>query len=315
MFNKDVLSFDIGTYNTKVIMGKGMGKKVKIKEAFTFRTPEGSVEDGQILNAEALKEKIQRSIREKDIRTKLVTFSIASTKAVMRELVLPCTNEKKIEAMIPFELSKHIPITVSDYVIDYVVLEVFNEGKVKKSRINVVALPKYIVKRYYDLCNELDMIPTSLVLHAIGSSWYFKDKPIVKSADENVVLIDLGHSCTNCSIIRDGKLLFNRIISVGLVDNMKGMTESEYIEKCMDELKLVFRFYLSIKNENKLDRIVLLGGGSKLDDIRRCIQEKLERPTEVFRDKGKFIINKKNKDILISQYFNAASALLLDKGR
>ena len=48
MLNKQILSFDIGTYSTKVVLGKGSGNKATIKEAFSFPTPAGTVEDGQI---------------------------------------------------------------------------------------------------------------------------------------------------------------------------------------------------------------------------------------------------------------------------
>ena len=65
--------------------------------------------------------------------------------------------------MVPFELAKHLPITVEDYIIKYMPLEVFIENKVKNIRVMTVALPRFMVKKYLELCNGIALNPLALI--------------------------------------------------------------------------------------------------------------------------------------------------------
>lgn len=320
MLNQEIISFDIGTDNTKIIVGKGTRNNVSVNRAFTFKTPAGTVEDGQILEIKDFKKELFNKLQERKISCKMAAFSIASTKVIMRELVLPYVNDNKMEAMVPYELTKHLPITIEDYIIKFITLEVFSEEKIKKSRILVIALPRFIAKKYWDLCNELELKPVGLSLHATGAMSFFKDKPALYNAEEVVALIDLGHSSINCSIIGKGKLLFNRLLLTEELTESNGqdiLQDSfdeklrEGIDKRLEEIKLVFQFYISLQNQNKIDRIILLGGGSKIRNIEKYVEEKLDRPTGILKDNAKIAV-KGNGEFPLYQYFNAISALTMN---
>ena len=324
MFKKEMLSFDIGTYSTKVVLGKGNKNKVMIKEAFSFPTPVGAVEDGEILNSAPLKEEILRKLDEKNIYTDKALFTIASTKAITRELTLPYINEKKMEAMVPYELPKHLPIAVDNYVIKHLTLDIFKEENIKKAHILVIALPKHIVKKYWDLCTELEMEPTILTLHGIGGGGFFSQKAF---ANETLALIDLGHASINCNIVSEGKLVFNRIVSTAGLKvspekfanydkNISPVSYSRNVEatinKWLEEIKLVFRFYFSLQNKSQIDRIILLGGAANIPNMAEYFEERLERPTTVLQENENVIYRGYNESFSLNQYFNAISALSLD---
>ena len=77
MFNKDKIAFDIGTYSTTVVVGNSSQNSILIKDAFSFRNPEGLVDDGHILDPDSLKEEIINHLR------------IGGSKQKMRSLRLP----------------------------------------------------------------------------------------------------------------------------------------------------------------------------------------------------------------------------------
>jgi len=324
MFKKDLLSFDIGTFSTKVVLGQGKKNRVILKDAFSFPTPKGAIEDGDIVNHELLKEMIIRKLDEKGIYTDKALFTVASTKAITRELTLPYIDEKKMEAMIPFELPKHLPIAVDNYVIKHITLDVFKEGSARKANVLVIALPKHLVRRYWNLCAELEMDPEILTLHGVGAGRFFSQGPI---ADETLALIDLGHVCLNCNIISGGKLLFNRIVSTAglrvtpdqFANYDKDISPVSYaknveatINKWLEEIKLVFRFYYSLQNKKQIDRIILLGGAAGISNMAEYFQEKLEIPTSVLLENEKVIYKGYHEDFTLNKYFNAVSALSLN---
>lgn len=328
MLKKQMLSFDIGTFSTKVVIGKGNTNKVVLKEVFSFPTPVGAIEDGQIVDVLPLKEEILKKLDEKNIFTENAVFSIASTKVIIRELILPYVNEKKMESMVLYELPKHLPVNVDNYVIKHLTLEVFQDKNTKKARILIMAVPKQIIKKYWDLCTDLEIEPHALTLHGIGAVGFFLQKSLVTGQPETVALIDLGHASINCNIISEGKLVFNRIIpTVGMKTRpeiLAGIDKSfsptnyekvtkEMMDKWLEEIKLVFRFYYSsINNRSDIERIVLMGGLANIQDIAPYFENSLEKRTSVLSEHKRIIYKGDNEDFSLNQYFNAISALTLN---
>lgn len=327
MFKKEMLAFDIGTYNTKVVLGVGKKNKVIIEDAFSLPTPVGAIEDGQIVNAQVLREEILKILDQKGIYTSKAAFSLASSKAITRELVLPYVNEKKMAAMVPFELPKHIPIAVENYVIKHVTIDVFRDESIKKARVLVIALPKHIVRRYWDLSWDMEMQPTVLTLHGIAAAKFFPEISPLTGESETVALIDLGHISINCNIISEGKLIFNRIVSTAgfkitpdeFKNYDKDISPTSYnrnvkstIDKWLEEIKLIFRFYYSLKDKNEIDRVVLLGGVANFEDLAMYMAEKLEIPTSVLLENERVVYRGKSSEFQLNEYFNALSALLLN---
>lgn len=326
MFKKQILSFDFGTCNTKVVLGKRNNNGVTVKDAFSFETPEGTIEDGQILNLGLLKEEILKNLDERNIFTNSAVFSLASTKAIVREVTLPYPNEKKMAAMVPYEMSKQLPISADNYVIDHVTLDVFKEENIKKARILAIAIPKQIVKAYWNLCSGLEIEPIALTLHGIEAGNFFTDKSVVTGQMETIALLDIGYASINCNIISGGKLVFNRIIStVGMktrpeklenIDKkLSPVNYDKYVRETMDkwleEIKLVFRFYFSLSGRSEIEKIVLIGGATSIQDIAPYFEEKLEKQTFILENKPRISYKGKSDDFQLNHYFNAVCALKL----
>lgn len=317
MLNKDKIAFDIGALNTRVVVGKGTKNQIMIKDAFTFKTPANSVEDGHILDVNLLRDEILNRLEERKIKANAAVFSLSSTKMIMRELTLPYAPTHKIEAMVPFELAKHLPITVEDFIIKFIPLEVIKEKNQKNFRIMAVALPKYLVKRYWELCTEMEIKPLALTIHVAGATSLLQKKN--DDSGETVALLDLGYSSINCSIIHGGRLVFNRMISIGKKEIKEDSSESLLndskmqliVDKWLEEIKLVSRFYVSLKSGNQVDKIILLGGGSRIKNIAQYTEEKLEKPVLILSENSR-IKYKGFTTFPLNLYFNAATALLLN---
>jgi len=315
MLISDKIAFDVGAYSTRVVVGKGSINSIVVNEAFSFNNPSGLVEDGHIMDVDVLKEEILDQLDDRRIRTKNAVFTIASTKTIMREIVLPYTTMAKVEAMLPFELAKHMPITVDDYVIKHIPLEVFREDKHRRIRVMVVALPKFMVKRYWELCTSADLKPVALTIHLAGAAHLLQNKN--DDPQETMALLDLGHTSINCSIIQGGKLVFNRLIPLAKKEFNETGKEDFYdntnlravIDKWVEEIKMVIRFYLSLKRENRIDKIILFGGGANIKNIATYMADKLERQVHVLRGVSK-IKYRGNENFPLNLYFNAATALL-----
>ena len=85
----------------------------------------------------------------------------------------------------------------------------------------------------------------------------------------------------------------------------------ETMDKWLEEIKLVFRFYYSLKGRSEIERVVLLGGAANIQDIAPYFGEKLEKNTTVLQDNDRIYYKGNSDAFQLNQYFNAASALSL----
>lgn len=220
MFNKRLLSIDIGKNNTKLVVGKQVGNNVSIEKVVTLPTPEGSYTDGNLIDSESMQGLIYNTLETEKIKVKKAVCTVNSTSLITREIILPYTKDNdEIDNMIRLELEQYLPIMLNDYVIEYKILEEFKENNVKKSKFLVVALPKSIIEKYLDMIRGLKLTPIALDINsnAVSKLFTYKDKINNEnnSCDKTVAIIDIGYEQLSLNIISKGISRFFRIINYG----------------------------------------------------------------------------------------------------
>jgi type IV pilus assembly protein PilM len=221
LFRKNIISVDIGTYTTKIVVGKtkNKNKEIHINNAFMVETPSESYEDGYIKNLEAFKKMIHSILNKNKIKEKDIIFTVQSKDIITREIVLPYVKEEELSSMVYLEIEQYLPIRLDEYAVEYKVLEEFVDNDIKKIRVLVGALPKSMVKIYLELIESLKLKALALDMHANCISKIFGGNVTINkenhSLDKTVTLIDLGHEYTNVTIINKGLIRFNRLIHQG----------------------------------------------------------------------------------------------------
>lgn len=350
MFNKNVLSIDIGTSTTKLVVGKHKGNKVEVLHIISFKTPPNSINDGQIINISEIKEKINEAIINKKLKIPKVIFTLYSTAIIARELVLPAAKDNQLKQVLSFELDQYFPTDLDEYTVQYKRLEDFQEDGVKKSKISVVALPKVIIKTYLELANVLKLHPIALDVHSNGIAKLFEANYNInigaEDTNQTVATVNLGYDTINVNIIKNDVLRFNRLLPVGgkeidsnIANNLgfslkeaekvkleQSTFEEENVPKSyfavqelinksvdswLEEVQRIFRFYTSRSPENRIHKIYLFGGHASLKDITKHFESYFEIPTEVIQSMDCIDIKKSNvQKDLIAQSLNSIGAII-----
>ncbi len=348
MFNKNIISIDIGTSTIKLVVGNYKSNKINILHMDSLTTPLNSINDGQIIDLDKIKNLLKKSIDS--IKTKKLVFTLDSTAIITRELVLPYAKNEELEKMLSFEIGQYFPIDLDEYIIQSKKLGDFEEDGVKKSRILVAALPKLIVKTYLELANLLGLKPIALDVHFNGIAKLFENNFNInedpKNEDQTIAIIDLGYENINVNIIDKNILRFNRLLTVGgreidlniankfnfsLEEAEKVKLEQgrfqdedatplylaiedviqESIDNWLEEIQRLFKFYTSRSPGNRIDKIYLYGGHSNLKNINRNFELFFDIPTEAIRDISYIDIkNNQMKDISITTFINTISSLI-----
>lgn len=346
MFNKNVISVDIGTSTIKLVVGRHKGNKVEVLHMTSINTPLNSIHDGQVIDLDKVKDRIKESLN--NIKTEKVIFTLESTATITREITLPYAKDEELKQILSFEIQQYFPIDLDEYVIQSKKLEDFEEDGIKRSRILVAALPKVIVKTYLELANILDLDPIALDIHSNGMAKIFEKSPTInsqiKNHDQTVAIIDLGYENINVNIIDNGILRFNRLLTVGgkeidlniannfnislaeaekvKIEESAFKTEStvslaveEVINSCVDnwleEIQRIFKFYTSRSPENKIHKIYLFGGHAHLKNITKAFELFFDIPTEIINHVNSMDVkNSEMQDVSITNFLNAVCAII-----
>lgn len=220
MFEKNVLSLELGSEYGKIVEGKQVGKKVFVQKAVSFKVPKNCFNDGEITNLITMKEEIENAIESMNTKTKKLICVSKSTSVITREISVPLAKPNEMDSLIEYEMKQYLPINFEEYIIKYRNLSEYEEDKVKMVQMRVGVYPKLMAKMYWDLAKELKLTPEALDLSSNCIAKLFSNGNIetnseVYDLDQTVLVVDIGYEQIELNIISQGILEFTRIIMGG----------------------------------------------------------------------------------------------------
>lgn len=202
------------------------GRKRRMLQCFCVSVPQGSVEDGQIRDTKGLGELLRQQLNDRGIRTKKAWFVTGSTRIASREVQIPLVKKSRIQSIIEANATDYFPIDVTKYVMSYMILGITGEkgkkgeeAEQKKAadqerqyRLMVYASPKAISTAYYEFAQNAGLNLAGITY--TGNAVYQTIQEEYTSGAHILIKVELEN--TGISIIRDGKLSFQRNINYGM---------------------------------------------------------------------------------------------------
>jgi type IV pilus assembly protein PilM len=276
--------------------------------------PEGAVSNGEIrdpaLVADALRELWSRG----KFRSRDVVLGVANQRVVVREVALPWLSDKELRESLPFQVQEFVPIPLEEAVLDFHVLEEFEREGRRMVRILLVAAQKAMIQQIVEAAEAaklrpvgLDLVPFAIV-RSVGS---IEGSGLAESDGGDEAIVDIGADTTSICVHAWGVPRFVRILPSGgrdvtqAVARAIGVTEeeaerikrdgrseldSENYEQASqaavsraaafaDDIRSSLDFYQSQMPGAKIGRVLLTGGGSKLEGLQRMLVDRF--PAEV----------------------------------
>src|SRR5699024_2812034 len=157
LFNKKVVSIDLGSYETKVVEGRIKNKEVEINKYFSFLTPEKAYENGYIINKELLSYSLEEGLSKNEIRTKNAYMNIKSSSVFTREITLPNVSKEEIDEILKYKVEEYLPIETQEYIVQYRIVEKIEENYRQKQNILLIAIPKEVVEGHFCLLKNIGL--------------------------------------------------------------------------------------------------------------------------------------------------------------
>jgi type IV pilus assembly protein PilM len=274
----------------------------------------GAVVDGEVKEPEAVTEAIKELWRRGGFRSKEVTMGVGNQRVVVREVTVPSIPPKELRQSLPFQVGELIPIPMEDAVLDFDVLEEFDQDEGRMVRLLVVAAQREMVDTLVQTAVSaklrpigVDLVPFALV-RAVGTS----DGLGLEEADAGgEAVVDVGADVTNICVHERGVAKFVRILPSGGHDVTSAIASSlglpeeqaEALKRgtpgeggpppesarqildsrasvLVDEIRSSFDFYQAQSPGARVSRVLVTGGSSKLPGLLELIAERVRAQVE-----------------------------------
>lgn len=206
---KKILTIEPGVWWTKIAVTDG-AKKPYIYEAFSFKTPEHSIEDGYIRDREAFSLGLKTELAKRHIEVRDVIFLINTTKVISRELPTPVVKDKQLPGVVETHSREAFPMDISNSSVFYNKMGIVNGDPKKDMKLMLLAIPDNLLNSYYSFAKEIGLNIISFEYIGNSAVSYMKN-----NFPEDSILVQLEEQMTVVSIVKDKEIVFQRTAPYG----------------------------------------------------------------------------------------------------
>jgi type IV pilus assembly protein PilM len=309
---KAAVGLDIGSSSVKAVELKAVGKGFKVVAFAIEPVPPDSIVDGAIIDGAAVADAIRRLFENKAFKTKDVAASLSGNAVIVKKINLPVMTAAELAESIYWEAEQYIPFDIQDVNLDY---QILNPGTGADSTgtmdVLLVAAKKEKIADYTGVISQAGRVPVVVDVDAFALQNAYEMNYGLEP-DAVVVLLNAGASAININILTGDQSLFTRDISIGgnayteavqkelnlpfesaeqLKKNLpvEGSTFEEVVpvlhamtENVLLEIQKTFDFFKATATSDRIDRIVLSGGASRVEGFAEALQERFSTTVELF---------------------------------
>jgi type IV pilus assembly protein PilM len=333
---KMVLGLDIGTSAVKFADLRDTGRGYEIENIGLTPLPPETIVDGSLMDATTVVEAIGELISHYKIKKREVAVSVSGHSVIVKKITLPKMNESELEENIMVEAERYISFDINDVSLDFQILSSPEKDMGEHMEVLLVAAKRDFVNDYITTVREAGLSPMIIDIDAFAlENVYELNYPL--EIGDLVALCDVGASIMNLNIVRGGKSLFTRDISIG------GNLYTEEIQKELsvnfeeaEDLKLggssekgsphvidkVFNkvssnialeiaksldFFTATFPDEKVARLYLTGGCAKAPRLKEIVHERVNIPVAILNPFANIVVNPRVVD---QEYLKEISSLM-----
>lgn len=301
--SKSQLGVDIGTSNIKIVQLRPQGDKFVLETYGLVNVAYqiSNKDSGPAVNQAA--DILKSLIAKTGVTTKRAMASLPNSAVFTSVIEMPKIPKDELKSAIEFEAKKYVPLPLEEVALSWIILEDkhpkilkdTNLGNLKnqsenKNKILLTAVPNAVIDNYVKVFHLAGLEPLALEIEALSLI-----RSLVGEDLHTNLLIDIGAKSTSVNLVENGYLRVSKNLNVGgdtvttsLAQSLSvNFARAEQFKKDFglsqgsQQIPQVMRPILDIiKNEaqqlinlfesrgERIDRILLSGGGSKLPKLQ-----------------------------------------------
>ena len=307
---KSLVGLDIGSSSVKAIELKPAGKGFRVSALGVESVPPDSIVDGAIIDGGAVADAVRRLFANKKFKAKDVVASLSGNSVIVKKITLPSMTEAELSESIYWEAEQYIPFDIQDVNLDYEILEQ-GTGQEGSMEVLLVAAKKDKIADYTNVITQAGKAPVVVdvdvfaLQNAFEANYGFEPNSIV-------AILNAGASAININILSGSQSVFTRDVSMGgnafteaVQKELNLPYESaEQLKKGQDvdgatyedaravlramtdnvllEVEKTFDFFKATASSDRIDRIMLSGGASRVEGFAESLRERFGTDVEPF---------------------------------
>ena len=306
---KGLVGLDIGSSAVKAVELKpgGKGAEYQLVNVGIEPLPPEAIVDGAIMDSGAVIDAIQRLFTGQKIKTSDVATSVSGNAVIVKKISLPQMSPEELSESIHWEAEQYIPFDIQDVSISYEVIEGGGGGNMD---VLLVAVKKDKISDYTSAISQAGKVPSVVDVDVFALQNCYE---INYGLDPGrvVALLNVGASIMNINIVKGHISIFNRDIAVGgnqytdaiqkdlnlSFEQAEALKRGQRVdgaapenltpilqavsENIALEIQKTFDFFKATSSEDRIDRIMLAGGTSKVNGLRDLLADRFEASVEL----------------------------------
>jgi len=262
---------DLGSRAIKAVEVRRGARGVELSRYGVAATPTGALENGMVLDRSAAAAAVGALLRGAGIRRRRVIASVSGQNVLARILRLPPIPEDEVKEAVRWEAERHLPFPVEEAVLDaQVVREVTEDGQ-RQLEVLLAAAPEALVLTYVETLEAAGLAVEALEVSALAMVRAL-GRPGMTGT---VAMVNLGASTSEVAIVRDGIPRFTRTVLEAAA------APGETLDGLTLQLRRTFDFYRAQYGGASVERIILCGGGARVEGVDRRLSLEMEVPAAV----------------------------------
>jgi len=321
---KNVIGLDIGSSSVKLVELKEGRNGYQLENLGIAPLPPEAIVDGALMDSVTIIDTV-RDLVTSNTKTKDVVTSVSGHSVIVKKITLPFMTEAELTESIQWEAERHIPFDINDVNIAFQILGSGTENP-ELMDVILVAAKKDIINDYISVIMESGLTPVVIDIDSFAiENMLGINYDIGK--EEIVAIVNVGAGVTNINILKNNISAFTRDIFKGgnqITEEIQRQLHIDYeeaeklkvgdkadasVQPVIQDLLKASSESLSIEIGNSLDffqstatyqkmsKIYLSGGGSKVRDFDVILQQQLGIPVEMANPFNKVEYNEKKFDL------------------
>ncbi|MGE5449934.1 MAG: type IV pilus assembly protein PilM [Methanomassiliicoccales archaeon] len=286
MFKRPILlGLDIGSKKIKLVKARAKGNAIIPQVLITMDTPPGTVDAGIIIDPELLGQELSVLVTQHGFNGANVISAVSGQQVYTRKLILPEMKANELRQAVVNQSISFLPIPPEEAAMDVFKLRTFTDEEGKKVEVFYVAARKIQVDSLLTVC-----LAAGLKLAAVEIEPLALYRVLLSHDKENEVnaILNIGASRSYMAVFEGPVLTAVRNMSFGCsvfylgvggygqsnpntqledIDLNEDSSYSYLIGDMITEVSRTIEYYSLQNMGQKIERIIICGGGSRLKGL------------------------------------------------
>ncbi len=307
--SKNVVGLDIGSSAVKLVeLKEKKGGAFALARLGIERLSPEAIVDGSIMDSSMVVETISKLNSDKNVKNSNYATSLSGHSVIIKKISLPAMSPEELAESIQWEAEQYIPFDINDVNLDYVPLSTAGGGD--NIDVILVAVKKEKINDYTSVISQTGKVAVLVDVDAFALQNCYETNYEIEDS-KVLALVNIGASVTNVNVLSGSNSLFWRDITFGgnqytdaiqrelslsfdqAEELKRGHAVGDYTiqqvipilnsvsEDFAGELRKTLDFFTATSGADRVDEIVLAGGGSGVLNLDAILRDKFGIPVSI----------------------------------